>query len=78
MIKIIKEDKENIIGEIIEKAVEKAEGIIDPSKKKMKKYKVEQVQQNKIILIDEQGNGTSIPVIGHENIKAGDEIELGD
>ncbi len=46
------------------------------SPKRTKKYTVKSVSQNRVIVIDELGNGGRLPFLGNEHLKVGDQIEL--
>ena len=74
MINIIKETEKEIVGEFEE--VKKDLGFTP--EKQNKKYKVTSIypEGNRITLIDSNGNGAMLPVLGNEHLKLNDEIEL--
>jgi hypothetical protein len=73
-IKILKETEKEIVGEFEE--VKKDLGFTP--EKQNKKYKVTSIypEGNRITLIDSNGNGAMLPVLGNEHLKLNDEIEL--
>ena len=78
MINIIKETEKEIVGEFKEVKEEVKKDLGFTPEKQNKKYKVTSIypEGNRITLIDSNGNGAMLPVLGNEHLKLNDEIEL--
>jgi hypothetical protein len=78
MINIIKETEKEIVGELEEVKKEVKKDLGFTPEKQNKKYKVISIypEGNRITLIDSNGNGAMLPVLGNEHLKLNDEIEL--
>jgi hypothetical protein len=77
-IKILKETEKEIVGEFeeVKEEIKKDLGLVP--EKQNKKYKITSIypEGNRITLIDSDGNGAMLPVLGNEHLKLNDEIEL--